>query len=174
MSPHAPTARRLVAHDAQAYHALRREMLVDSPWAFASSPDDDRLRDLADLRAALAQPEQAFLAVDAPDGSRLLAAAGAHRDPKLKRAHVAWVWGVYVTPSARGRGLGRAVVSAAVAAARAWPRVECVCLSVSAHPAAAPALRLYQSLGFEAWGAEPDALRVNGESWGEVHLRLAL
>ncbi|KAF0244501.1 MAG: hypothetical protein FD180_2462 [Planctomycetota bacterium] len=30
------------------------------------------------------------------------------------------------------------------------------------------------SLGFKAWGREPDALRLNGRAFSEVHMSLAL
>lgn len=34
-------ARLMKKNDIGAYTALRREMLLDSPWSFASSPEDD-------------------------------------------------------------------------------------------------------------------------------------
>ena len=34
------------------------------------------------------------------------------------------------------------------------------------------ALRLYRALGFEQWGIEPDALRVEGQPFAEIHMIL--
>jgi hypothetical protein len=50
--------------------------------------------------------------------------------------------------------------------------VACVFLSASEN--APNAIRLYESLGFRAWGTEPDGLRTGGRSYSEVHLRLDL
>jgi RimJ/RimL family protein N-acetyltransferase len=167
-------ARPLTPDEAHLYVAIRREMLADSPWAFGSSPSQDRRCDPDSLRASLAEPEYAILAAFTapPAEPALLAVAGVIRDPALKRRHIAGIFGVYVTPTARGRGLGRDVVSAAIATARTWPGVEQVQLSVSNNAPAARAL--YDSLGFIPWGVEPDCLRIDGRSYSEVHMSLRL
>jgi RimJ/RimL family protein N-acetyltransferase len=177
-----PLTRVLTRQDADltAYAALRQEMLIDSPWSFASSPGDDVNAQPEYLRKALGTPGRGpeIMVVDASDRSRLLASAGVYRESKRKRSHIAWVWGVYTTPAARNRGYGRAVVAAAVAAARGWAGVERVCLSVSA--AAPGARRVYESLGFVAWGVEPDRLRLepseggSGRRFDEVYMSMAL
>jgi RimJ/RimL family protein N-acetyltransferase len=169
---------RLTPSDAGRYVAPRREMLADSPWASAGSEGDDRGLDAVGLRASLARPEgYAILALaggpgGAGRGGPLIAAAGAVREEKAKRRHLALIWGVYVAPAHRGRGLGRSLVTAALAVARSWPGVEVAHLTVS--EGAPAARRLYESLGFVAWGTEPDALRVEGRSYAETHMLLVL
>jgi RimJ/RimL family protein N-acetyltransferase len=37
-----------------------------------------------------------------------------------------------------------------------------------------PAIRLYQSLGFRAWGTEPQAIRTPGGFRGKVHMMMSL
>jgi RimJ/RimL family protein N-acetyltransferase len=99
-------------------------------------------------------------------------AAGMNREARAKRAHIAWVWGVYVTPAWRGRGAARGLIAATVDTARGWTGVDRVQLSVSAD--SHTARRVYESAGFSAWGTEPDALRTGGRSYDEVHLSLTL
>lgn len=169
-------ARSLTPDDAAAYVALRREMLLDAPWAFLADPDTDRGSDVEGVRASLARSDYGIAGVF-DDGGRLVAAAGVVRESMRKRRHVAVVWGVYASPSARGRGAGRAVVSHALTIARHFaPPVTWAQLSVSARSPEAQAL--YASLGFVAWGREPDALRVDeaeGEAGAdEVHMALRL
>ena len=78
---------------------------------------------------------------------------------------------MYVTPDARSRGLGRALVDAATAHARALG-VESLHLSVTdAHPAAK---RLYETAGFVQWGTEPRSLKWKGECVDEHHLAMDL
>ena len=112
--------------------------------------------------------------VGPPDAGRgeppLIAVAGVYRSPRIKTQHKANIWGVYVAPEARGRGLGRAVVQGAIDLARTWPGVHVVCLSCSERAAAA--LALYRSMGFVQWGLEPDAVRIDDESAAEVHMQL--
>ena len=157
----------LTPDQANLYVALRREMLLDSPWSFGASPEHDKGSDIDHMHKSLARPDFAVLAVI--QNGRAIAAAGVRRDDATKRSHVALIWGVYVTPASRGQGLGRAVVSAAIEVARGWSGIDCVQLSVSKNAPAAQ--QLYESLGFEVWGIEPDAWRVNGVSYAEVHMR---
>lgn len=149
-------------------------MLNESPWAFGSSPSEDRGLDPAGVQRSLA--EEGYALVGVLDRSevraRLLAVAGIRREDRLKRRHAATMFSVYTTPSARGRGFGRLVVAEGVRVAREWPGVRQVELCVSARAAAA--LSLYGSLGFRAWGVQPAALTVDGEEIDETHMTLRL
>jgi ribosomal protein S18 acetylase RimI-like enzyme len=172
--------------DAARYARLRLRMLEDSPWAFASSPEDDMARDLGLLAAKLGEAQNSIVAVEgdsarnasggnastAAGAAELVAAAGVVRMKPRKSSHRASIWGVFVLPEHRGRGLGRKVVETAIGLARSWPGVVYVDISVSMN---SPAAReLYERLGFEAWGREPEALEHGGRRFDEVHLSLRL
>ncbi|MBL9031391.1 MAG: GNAT family N-acetyltransferase [Phycisphaerae bacterium] len=162
--------RPLIPADAEAYTVLRREMLRDSPWAFAASEENDRGLDAEGLRQSLSGPGYAIVGAfdSAPSGSALVGAVGLYRSDHAKMAHRVGVWGAYVTPSQRGRGLGIQLLSAAADFARAWPGVDSLSLSVSVRAPAA--LNTYLRAGFVAWGTEPRAMAWNGEQIDEVHM----
>ncbi len=169
--------RLLTPADAPAYIAIRREMLVEAPWAFASSPEDDSALDPAEFVARVARPGQAiFGAFD--EGAlpaatpRLLGTVGVYRLDRLKTAHRAGIRGVYVTPAARNRGLATALLTAALDLARSWPGVTTIGLSVSERSAAA--VRVYERVGFRVWGREPRALIVGGHGFDEIHMTATL
>lgn len=164
--------RKLTPNDVEAYQALRREMLLDSPWAFLGSVGDDGAEDLGLMRRRLSDPENVILAVDRDGGDALAAVAGVRRIGRLKMRHYASIWGVYTTPDARRRGYSRALMTEAIALARTWGGVEMIGIGVSANSPGA--LRLYESLGFFAWGREPRVTRVGENTYDEVHLALAL
>jgi ribosomal protein S18 acetylase RimI-like enzyme len=145
-------------------------MLEQAPWAFGSSPEDDRGLDRAHVHAMLFEPEHAILGMFI-DG-RLVSVAGVRREPKLKARHLAGIFGVYTSPEARRAGAARAVVSRAIEIARSWKGVDWVQLGVSQR--SPDALHLYESLGFQAWGTEPDATRIDGIGHAEIHMRLRL
>lgn len=165
--------RRLTPDDAGRYVEIRRTMLADTPWAFeAALGEDDIGCDPTRLAARLAEDDNAIFAAEAPDGGALLAVAGISRRKRVKIAHRAEIWGVYTRADARGRGLARAVMRAAIDHARTWPGVEIVELGASER--STEAVRLYESLGFVRWGVEPDYVRIDGRSYAEHHLYLLL
>lgn len=167
--------RLLQPEDAPAFRMVRHKMLEDTPPAFLSSPEDDRMRDPQAFLDVLNKPENEILAIfdeEGEDPSRIVATAGVMRLLKIKTRHRADIWGVFCDPEFRGRGYGRAVVEAAIDTARGWPGVEAISLSVSAGTQAA--LALYKSLGFATWGREPDSMRVDGISFDEIHMQLRL
>lgn len=144
-------------------------MLADSPWAFAASESDDAGLNADGVAASLARPGYAIAAAVLTGGT-LAAAAGVAVPRHIKMAHRAHIWGVYVTPPERRRGLGEQVVRLAVETARQMPGVTSAGLSVSARTPSAR--RLYERLGFRAWGLEPGALVINGQAFDEVHMVL--
>ena len=86
--------------------------------------------------------------------------------PKIK--HIATIWGMYVTASARGTGLAQRLVQTAVADARRSARS----LRLSVVTTNAPAIRLYASAGFKSWAVDKDALCVDGVFFDEALMRL--
>jgi RimJ/RimL family protein N-acetyltransferase len=159
---------RLTPTDAERFVLVRERMLAESPWAYAATPEDDDALDPAHLRSMLRESENAIVAVAA--GESLIATAGIARMKSPKFAHRAKLWGVFVDPSHRGRGLGRAVASAAIELAKHWRGVEFIDLGVSEN--SPEAQHLYASLGFEQWGREPETTQHNGRRYDEIYMAL--
>ena len=162
--------RMLTEADVEAYVALRREALLDTPLAFAASPDDDFASSADSLRSQLAKAPDwvIFGAFDAA----LVGSCGLIRDRHIKAMHKMHLWGMYVTPSHRGRGVGRQLLAAAIDHARSVHGVDWIFLGVTS--AASAARCLYERAGFEIWGTEPDALRVGHSSVVEHRMALRL
>lgn len=158
--------RRLTPVDVPAYIALRREMLRDSPWAFAASESSDAGLDAAGVARNL--ETESYAIIGGFEGERLVGAAGLRRAHHPKLAHRADIWGVYVTPSARGKGCATAIIASALDVARSWPGVDSVRLSASVRSRGA--IRVYERAGFKAWGLEPGYMLLNGEHVDEVHM----
>jgi ribosomal protein S18 acetylase RimI-like enzyme len=161
--------RRLLLTDADAVLRLRREALESEPLAFSSSPTEDRVQMPGMLDQYLAHRTKAIFGAFEPG---LIGMAGIMQEEGAKSRHKARLWGVYVVPSGRGAGVGRALVEAAIEFARSLEGLTHVhlCVAESGHAAQA----LYSRLGFRTWGMEPAAMRVGEVSVAEHHMVLAL
>ena len=166
------TIRRLTPDDAISVAKLRQVSLEEQPLAFGSSPGDDSHGTAEALRASLT-PLREFAILGAfEDDGRLVGMVGVERSSKAKRRHKAVVWGMYVSPDSRRRGIGRGMLEAAIRCAREWPGVEQLLLSVTT---AAPGARhLYESIGFREWGREPRGIAWEGRAVDEMHFVLEL
>ncbi|WP_369869724.1 N-acetyltransferase family protein [Achromobacter sp. AONIH1] len=167
-----PLIRRLTPTDAAPLRQLRLDALRETPEAFGSSYEEEHTLTLDDIRAWVATDiENAMFGVFI-DGA-LAGMTGVGRQHRLKMRHKAQIWSVYVAPAARGRGLARRLMLAAIDHAGGMRGVRQLQLSVTAGNLAARAL--YESLGFAEYGVEPEGLCVNGVMHDErlMTLRLA-
>jgi GNAT superfamily N-acetyltransferase len=154
--------RPLRVDEAEAYREIRLEALRLHPEAFGSSFEEESARGL-DWFAERLRGTTVFGGFR---GETLLGTAGFMPETGLKRAHKGHLWGMYVRAEARRTGLAAGLVAAVVDHARG--RVEVLLLSVTEGNV--PARRLYEAFGFEAWGVEAKALRVEGAWFDDVHM----
>jgi RimJ/RimL family protein N-acetyltransferase len=162
--------RNLRPEDAEAWAVLRREALERYPLAFGATLRD--VEQLAEMvRERLASPECSVV-FGAYDAVSLVGILGIARETRTKERHKSLIWGLYVTPEHRRRGVGELLLHAAIRQARTWDGVEQVSLSVT--ETAAEAMRLYERNGFQLWGREPRALHWEGRYVDEIHMVLEL
>ena len=158
--------RRLDGADAEDYRTIRLAALAREPEAFGSVYDAEVARPIEAFAERLAT-SQVF---GAYAGDRIVGLAGFKPESGPKDNHKAFVWGLYVRPSARGRGVARALMAAIIASAR--DQVEQLTLAVVEGNDAARTL--YENLGFEVYGLEPRALKSAAGYRNEVLMVLFL
>ena len=158
--------------DAAAFRAQRIRALREHPDAFGRAPEEvDSVEVWTERLRGYGLSDLDFL-LGAFDTDSLVGAVGCHRDHGAKQRHIAYVWGMYVAPEQRGRGLGRRLLLAALERIRTWPDVEQVWLDVTIGNAAARAL--YASCGFRSIAVKPRVLKVGDHYHDEELMALEL
>lgn len=144
-------------------------MLQESATAFSSDYEDARSLGLEHFIDRVRFEADNFI-IGAFDEAQLIGSAGGYRERGAKRCHIATVWGMYVYPTYRGRGLGRDLLQAVVGDLRKLDGIERILIGVTAGNTAAEAL--YASYGFVTYGTEPGAIKVQGNDYSEVLMQL--
>jgi len=160
---------RLSPCQAGDYRALMLEAYAAHPESFTSSVAEREMLPLSWWEARLsADPAAKELVLGAFDGPELAGVVGLSFERREKVRHKATIFGMYVRPRWRGRGLGRGLVQSALSHARQRPGVKLVQLTVTESNA--PAVALYESCGFIRFGVEPLAVAVGSQYVTKLHM----
>ena len=143
--------RCLQASDAHDYQTLRLAALLTSPEAFSATYAVEVRRSLAEHAGRLTTSA----VHGAYAGDEIVGLIGFRRCEGEKERHKGFVWGFYVDPRWRRRGVGAALIAALLKDAR--DSVEQATLSVSEENH--DAISLYKRFGFSTYGVEPRALK---------------
>lgn len=157
---------------------MRIQSLKEVPDAFLASPETELGQGVEFFRERVAKggiENAIFAAFETNDPSSrevIAGTVGIVREHHIKAAHKAFIWGMYVQPEFRGKGVGRDLVNAAVSFARETMNVDQILLSVVVTRTEAK--ELYAKMGFKKWGTEPRAVRIGGEYFDEEYMTLFL
>lgn len=173
MLPEGLSIRPILFTDAEALLRLRLEALQNSPEAFGE-----------DYAFVAAQPFAGWteqVAHSLGEGDRvmfvattqgeLVGMAGVNRSSMKNTRHAGSVWGVYVQPAWRGRGIATALVRACIAWGREKGLVTLRLGVITANPAA---IHCYENCGFRSCGVDPKAFFVNGMFYDLMRMTMEL
>lgn len=159
--------RVLTSEDAAGFQRLRLQGLQETPIAFSSSYEEERDRDLS-LIASRLEPDETGVVFGAFLDSTLVGVTGVRRETHSKLAHKAWLWGVYVAPEQRRKGIGRELILRTLD--HAFSRFGVRQVNLGVNTASQAAKSLYESLGFVAFGLERAFQLVDGVFYDELHM----
>lgn len=139
------------------YKELRLKALKDNPLAFDSSPEDEEQLSEEEWKEKLAEENDFKVFIE--DNRRLIAKMEVEWDKRAKVRHIAEVYGVYIDPQYRGKGLGKMLMDAVEKLA---PQHDIKKLWLDVVVTQAPAMGLYRKLGFREIGRTEMSIQVDG------------
>ncbi|MFC4322004.1 GNAT family N-acetyltransferase [Litchfieldia salsa] len=163
--------RQLNPTDAEDYLSIRLEALKDSPYAFASSYEEERNQSVEKYKSSFNTQSNA-ITFGAYEDSQLVGVVTLVKEQLLKLSHRANIVAMYIKPEKRGYGIGKALVSHVIEQANNINSIEQIYLTVVTTNVSAK--KLYASCGFEVFGEEKRALKFNNTYYDEEHMVLYL
>lgn len=151
---------------------LRLEALLKEPTAFSSSYEYELAFNdevwIARLTSAYAR--EGHLTLFAELDGELVGMAGASWSSKAKPRHVAEIYGVYLSPEWRGKGLASRLMRRLLDELRSLGQIEKVSLTANAESQAA--IRLYERLGMQHVGRARRKHPLDAQYYDLVYLEL--
>lgn len=155
-----PSIRRLRTVDSLIFKQMRLESLLNHPDAYQASWEEENRKSAAWFEERIKQ--NVIFGAFTPE-SRLIGLCCYKRPRELKSAHKGILWGMYVAPDYRGKGVSLQLLNHTISHARL--RAHILLLSVTSSNLAA--YRLYQKAGFCEYGQEPDAMKLGDIYYSE-------
>ena len=163
---------RLVASDAPRYRELMLEAYELASDAFTSTAEERAREPISWWERRIADASGMSESFGAFEKTALVGTVALEYSAKPKTQHSALVIGMYLQHKHRGSGTAQSLLQAAIAAATSRHEIQVLRLTVTEGNE--PAIRLYRSAGFQAWGTEPQAICTPSGFKGKVHMSLVL
>lgn len=165
------TIRALGVSDAIQYRIFRLTALKRYPHLFRADADEEAQKPLASTERRLKESINNRWTGAFDISGNLIGCIGFRREVGVKRRHIGQVLGLQIAQAWQRRGIATTLLQDVIAQASSIG-IDQIQLSLTLPNEAAE--KLYDRLGFEIFGLEKDALRVEGQSHDKQHRQLLL
>ncbi|PKG25041.1 GNAT family N-acetyltransferase [Niallia nealsonii] len=155
--------RILHTEDASVYQDIRLEALKNHPEAFGSSYEEEVHFSIDVFNNRLMNKDN--FTFGAFEKNQLVGVVTLIVEQKNKMKHRGNIVAMYVKPKYRGRGIAQKLMKETINQAIMLKEIEQIYLAVVSGNEGA--INLYQLLGFEIYGIDKKALKVNGIYYDE-------
>jgi len=158
---------KLNLNEWEKYKKIRLEALKNEPSSFGMSYEEELKLSDDQWKEKLQKynDENYSIMLFAKDKANLVGMIGAYWVDIEKVKHIGNIFGVYVNPKYRGKGIGKLLMKEILKKLDKMPLIKKIKLGVVTQQI--PALRLYEKYGFNKVGKYEKELRVGDEYYDE-------
>jgi RimJ/RimL family protein N-acetyltransferase len=158
--------RQLTTDDWQAWKALRLEGLADAPEAFSSSYEEEQ--QWSDER--FIQTLKSNIVFGVFIQNKIVGTAAFYSMHTIRTRHKGCLWGMYIQPEHRGKGFAGELLKTIISYAKSHTHQ----LHLTVATINTPGIHLYQKFGFQIYGTEPNAVKIDTAFYDEYLMVLEL
>lgn len=157
--------------DAIQYRIFRLTALKKYPHLFRADADEEAVKPLASTERRLKESAGNRWTGAFDTSNNLVGCVGFRRELGVKRRHIGQILGLQITQAWQRRGIATTLLQDVITLGSVSGITQ---IQLSLTLPNEPAEKLYDRLGFEIFGLERDALRVEGETHDKQHRQLLL
>ncbi len=166
--------RELSPKDAEAFRDIRRAAVMQNEGGFAIALDEWISKSLTEISEILedefTSPNDFILG--AFDDSRLVGMIGFFRPARPKLERHGHIWGTFLLPEYRGKGLAGKLLDELIKRAKHMQGIEQIQLTtLNVHNSS---VLLYKSRGFRVFATEKAAVKIGEAVYDELYMLLSL
>ena len=166
--------RLLTEADAINFWNIRLRALREEPSAFSASYDEEISKPIEEITIRIREqwslPENYI--VGAFRNGILVGIVGFVREQRKKLKHKGNIWGMYVVPEAREKGIGKLLLNEVIRKSQNLEGLEQIALTVTSNNKSAKGL--YENIGFRCYGVEKQALKIGPDYFDDEFMVLPI
>ena len=168
------TIRELTADDAEAFRDLQRVAAQLAESGFTSSLDAWESKSLTEISRILAAEHASHheFILGAFIDHKLVGMVGFFRPSRPRPEPRGHVWGMFMRPEWRGKGIAGQLMDQLIAHAKKMPNLYTIQLTTLDRSKGI--IALYRSRGFEVFATEQQVIRIGQVQYNELYMQLNL
>jgi ribosomal protein S18 acetylase RimI-like enzyme len=163
--------KKLIKHDAEHYRNIRLKALSDNPDAFGTMYAEEVIKTTDNFRERIPVDNNNFI-LGCYRNEDLIGIIAFYQESRIKLRHKAYIRSMYVQPECRKKGIGKLLLNELIERAKAIHEIEILLLDVITNNL--PAKQLYLSFGFQIYGIEKMAYKLNYQYFDLEYMSLLI